>query len=432
MAASTTATIGNGINSDHGDTDRADRVKNVNLWIQIDSHRSIRASECEVATALLQAVNENTVKIQPADILGVQFMNIKKQPHWIVNLASITAKGFVLATDSMALKGRSFKMADYSIATQSKSNTRLSIHGIPQSVLEEDIASWVSSFAALASPIYRHKSKDQGSRNQFHHLMTGNRYCYVSAIVSEKPRYSMMNIPSPLDPKELVEIEVTLYYDGQPDLFCKYCHSVEHTLEECPSKPSPKCYDCGEDGHMKFNCPHKDSGPKCYNCNQFGHRSYQCSKPDRRRQRATPEAPSTANNVEEASAVAQELIEHCLNPDSSKSPDLLKKVQSILNANNDHDHVDVPDTRGKPTKKKPNKNSTQGTRATTGGKKQATLTFASSPKITSAKRKDITPEKKPTPDKRDKRDFDTPRDDAGSDFASVGEKLKRMLSPKAK
>jgi hypothetical protein len=326
-------------------SDTVDSLSNVSLWVRLDSHRSTRANECEVATALLNATNITSKRIEPKDILGVQYM-ASKQPYWIINLSSIRVKGLVLAADSVDIKGKSLKLSDFSRTKTQRSNTRLSIHGIPQHVSDADIKSWVSSFATLDSPIYRHKSKDKGSLNQFHHLHTGHRFCYVSEITESKPRYSKMNISNPLDPISLDEIEVTLYYNGQPDNFCKYCHSGDHQLTECPLKPTQKCYHCGQTGHVKYNCPHKDRGPKCFNCNTFGHRSYDCptnSDGDSHRNSADPCASSNTptrsshgdcsenQRAAEASALAQELIDHCLNPNSQKSPELLEKVRSVLN-----------------------------------------------------------------------------------------------------
>lgn len=38
------------------------------------------------------------------------------------------------------------------------------------------------------------------------------------------------------------------------------------------------CYNCGEIGHLSWNCMHKQAGAKCFKCNEFGHISKNCPK----------------------------------------------------------------------------------------------------------------------------------------------------------
>jgi hypothetical protein len=411
-------------------SDTVDSLGNVSLWVRLDTHRSTWASECEVATALLNTANTTTELIEPKDILGVQYM-ASKQPYWIINLVSKRVKGLVLAADSVDIKGKSFKLSDFSRTKTQRSNTRLSIHGIPQHVSDADIESWVSSFAKRNSPIFRHKSKDKGPNNQFHHLHTGHRFCYVSEITESKPRFSKMNISNPLDPTSLDEIEVTLYYNGQSDNFCKYCHSSDHQIAECPLKPKQKCYLCGDTGHVKYNCPHKDKGPKCFSCNMFGHRSFDClinsdddlhlgsadvcSSNQSPTKSSSDEDFSENQRATEASALAQELIDHCLHPNSQKSPELLEKVKSVLNIASENakrvqEESSMNENSRKKTGGKKNKKSKKTVipiksqvSSSAGKKKQVTLSFETSTKV-SSKRKEITPDKNEHRGKREKKD----------------------------
>ena len=74
----------------------------VSLWVRQEFRRSAQANECEIASAIVSAVNTNSVDIdhiEPEDILGVQYMSTK-QPYWIINLASTQGKGRVMAADS--------------------------------------------------------------------------------------------------------------------------------------------------------------------------------------------------------------------------------------------------------------------------------------------------------------------------------------------
>ena len=457
----------------HNDTtnkspDTANLLGDVSLWVRLDFHRSTRANECEIASAIVSAVNTNSVDIdhiEPKDILGVQYMSTK-QPYWIINLASTQVKGRVLAADAVTIKGKTFKLSDFSNNNpqRKRANTRLSIHGIPQHVTDDDIESWVKSFAKLDSRIFRHKSKDKGLNNQFHHLHTGHRFCYVSEITEHKPRYSTINIPCPLNPTSLIEVEVTLFYTGQSDIFCKYCHNCDHQIADCPTKPIKKCYHCGQTGHVKFTCPHKDKGPKCFNCDSFGHRSYECptshdtdmeSDLDSSTSSLASESATRSNDreelrVSEASALAQELIDHCLNPDSNKSPELLKKVKSVLkldtiNSQSEQENQEEGTTessrkksKGKHSKKtkKMNKSKSNNSESSFSGgkKKQTTLNFESTKPP--SKRKVTSPnDKNEHPDKREKKDSDledasTSTTHGASRNVTVGQKILSMISPK--
>ena len=115
-------------------------LTDVTLWARIDIPRYIRVTECELASAIISAVSSDQL-LRPKDILGVQLMS-GSHPFWIVNLASKQATARVLATDSIQLQGKSFKIADYTSSPKTKEkNTRLSIHGIPQNVADSEVSS---------------------------------------------------------------------------------------------------------------------------------------------------------------------------------------------------------------------------------------------------------------------------------------------------
>ena len=150
----------------------------------------------------------------------------------------------------------------------------------------------------------------------------------------------------------------------------------------------------------------------------------------------------------EASALAQELIDHCLNPDSNKSPEVLEKVKSVLkidsqNSQRQQENQEEGSTksshkqsRGKHNKegKKTKKSQPNITEPSSSGgkKKQMTLSFEST-KPTS-KRKVISPNKNEHPDKREKKDSDieaasTSITHSVSRNVTVGQKILSMISP---
>ena len=427
-------------------------LTDVTLWARIDIPRYIRVTECELASAIISAAGSEQL-LRPKDILGVQLMS-GSHPFWIVNLASKQAKARILATDSIQIQGKSFKISDYTSSQKTKEkNTRLSIHGIPQNVADSEVTSWVGAFATVASPIFRHKTKDKGLNGQFHHLHTGHRFCYVSEIKEHKPRYSMMDIPNPLDPKSLITVEVTLYYTGQSENFCKYCHSCEHQIGECPNIPQKKCHHCGQSDHVKASCPHKEKGPKCFACQCFGHLSYNCptrAEDEDRSSRQSPlqsppqsppisrsisrqslqsESGGESSKIAVATALAQELIDHCLNPESSKSPELLEKVKSVLNIQcNDSKSTPSTPSLSRKQQKKVNKSAKNNHEQSTGTtKKKQQKLFESSKSSSSSKRKAITPVRNELPDKREKTEEDS--SSSHNNPRTVGQKIMSMLSP---
>jgi cellular nucleic acid-binding protein len=73
---------------------------------------------------------------------------------------------------------------------------------------------------------------------------------------------------------------------------CFNCGDVGHMSAEC-SKPAMKmaCYNCGENGHLSRECPKERTPKTCYRCNQVGHISSQC--PNTANSSSTPQRSSS-------------------------------------------------------------------------------------------------------------------------------------------
>ena len=440
-----------------GKLNNNDELKDIKLWVRINIPRYIRVSETEVATAVLTAansVNEN-MKITAKDILGVQHLSCSARPFWIINLSSKKTKACVLAAANIELKERSFQISEYATPqvrrNKRSNNIRLSIHGIPQNIADAEVESWVSSFATLASPIFRHTSKDKGENNEFSHLLTGHRYCFVSTILEDKPRYSSMDIPDPLDSQKLIDIEVVLYYTGQP-VNCRYCHESGHLISACPNKPQVKCFHCGTVGHVKQRCPNLGKGPKCFKCNNYGHKSYECQATPKRtenRSQSTPPSVAGGERFAKASELAQELIDHCLNPNSSKSPELLGKVKALLNFDEVQEETGCAEepaatsqmakkqnklkkkgdksknVKAKKTNPTPPPQSVPGTSKT----RQSSMMDFGKPKAASStcKRKHLSPATEKLPEKRDRRELSV-EEEVGQDSHVANNVQKRSVT----
>ena len=257
----------------------AERMKDPELWIIFKIPRFVKATNIEIANAMLEcSIEDGNYSLKPEDILGTQYFPESSQ--WIVYMNTKEAKVKALSEDSITIKEKTFKLEDYAVKASVKRTNkliRLSIHDLPQSVSEEYIAEWVDSFAKRESDVMKHivKPKENESNEKWKHLYSGHRFCYVSTIYEQIPRFSTIKIPDPRDNRKLIDTEVTLYYTGQT-VNCSYCHGLDHQFNECDKRPKPKCNLCTMMGHTA------EMGPTCFRCRERGHMSYSCPRGETR------------------------------------------------------------------------------------------------------------------------------------------------------
>ena len=60
-----------------------------------------------------------------------------------------------------------------------------------------------------------------------------------------------------------------LAYTNTVRLACRY-------FDEDFEAAAMRCYRCGGQGHMSFNCPNAEKQRPCYLCGQFGHNRADC------------------------------------------------------------------------------------------------------------------------------------------------------------
>ncbi|KAI8519269.1 hypothetical protein Bbelb_025260 [Branchiostoma belcheri] len=230
--------------------DDISRLQDTNLWIKIDAVGMPKLSEFDVVEALYNTVrNEMTDAIKPDEILGAQFLSQKRT--WVINFSCLDAKAKAISIGRVVVGTGSYGILDFQKTGLRKAETRISIHGIPHSVSDEEVAQWVDSRAERLTEVKRHLKKNRNVDSPFQHLYSGHRFCYVSKIINPFPRYSTYSIPDPTDTDSLIDIEVTVFHDGQ-SINCKSCKAEDHAFHECPHRIT--CYICGKKGHTKKWC----------------------------------------------------------------------------------------------------------------------------------------------------------------------------------
>ena len=73
--------------------------------------------------------------------------------------------------------------------------------------------------------------------------------------------------------------ETNILKRQETDVIDRFVFGLNSSQRSARSRKPPKCYNCGEPGHISADCPTKSAGPKCYNCGETGHISSACSQP---------------------------------------------------------------------------------------------------------------------------------------------------------
>jgi hypothetical protein len=79
--------------------------------------------------------------------------------------------------------------------------------------------------------------------------------------------------------EEALNAGVKRYFIESSGPKCFNCGESGHILKDCPASSTVPCNLCGQVGHSRFNCPQE----VCYNCSRPGHQSKAC--PSRRKRR---------------------------------------------------------------------------------------------------------------------------------------------------
>lgn len=323
-------------------------MKDTKLWVKINATGMQRLSELDMAKTIFSTAQEvlGTETFAPENILGVQYMNAYKA--WIVYPKNIAAKAMILSLNSIPVNNVTYPVCDFSRVGMRTKSLRVSIHGIPQHVDDAEIE---DEHMIRDSSVQ--KAKVKGAENSpFPYLYSGNRFCYVTRVFKDIPRFTNFTMADPEDSKKLVTTKVVIYYDGQP-INCRICQDLAHQVEDCPKNTygtGPNCYKCGQLGHIKKDCPLTAAAADkpesaTNNAETTEHQAPEQKTPVQNMQQArvpaVAELAETKGGDEQTgpAQLAQAIIDHLLlakdGDPAASPPELMNRVQHYLDSHNE-------------------------------------------------------------------------------------------------
>ena len=213
---------------------------NRSLWVTLAAKGMPFKTELELSNIILHEVNVNLNemdKIKSTEILSVQKISTR-DPLWIIYCESTECKAKLLATNTITVDGKQYDLYDlnqcYITGVGKNPGIRISIHGLPFSIRDEEVEQWIDTWATRCSKVMKAKVKTprNASETNFNHLLNGHRFCYAREITDPQRRYSLYSIPNPQNPLELIDVQITVYHNDQV-VNCRKCLSDDHETKDC-------------------------------------------------------------------------------------------------------------------------------------------------------------------------------------------------------
>ncbi len=185
--------------------------KNPKLWIRLPGRnlpRNIRPMD--IGDELYKQSEALGIdKLSPGDVFSIQYWS--KIDSWIIYCANEMAKNKALAMSTIVLNNMQHELTDFQKTNIHHPNgMRVSIHGLPLNVSEEELDTWVDSWATRLTKVERAKEKASKAPRgcSIEPLWNGNRFCYISKFEACVPRHSVYEMDNPLNHGELLQVDI--------------------------------------------------------------------------------------------------------------------------------------------------------------------------------------------------------------------------------
>ena len=117
---------------------------------------------------------------------------MRPQTCCMVHCINLTVKGRILSLGTLEVENKQYPLYDFCKVGLPKS-TRVSIHGIPLHVEDEEISQWLENYLVIDGKVQLGTiNKKKNPSERFNKLFSGNRFCYTKEIKKPIPRYTKL------------------------------------------------------------------------------------------------------------------------------------------------------------------------------------------------------------------------------------------------
>ena len=201
--------------------------------------------------------------VDQKDILGIQL-----HPDAYPTKAFIQCISKKTVED-LILKGIDIEDTHVDLSEPGYGALKVFVHNAPLDFPNASIKEWLERFGELTN-----------FRDELYINPTGDKTYWKTGTRSALIR--LFDVETTVPPHDFLtygtrKCDISVYHFGQMDRYCRFCKRNVPKSHECDKVSKKSCFKCGQDGHIKANCP-KNRG--CTNCRTHGHISRDCPVSD--------------------------------------------------------------------------------------------------------------------------------------------------------